>query len=74
MCVSFAAGMVVIRALLGVARVGLLGLVGVASIDLLNVYVEISEQILLKSLPSGSRPAINSWPMRPAFRMISVTS
>ena len=60
MCVSFAVGMMLIGALLGVVRVGWLGLVGITPLDLLDVYVEASKQVLLKSLPSGSRPAMNS--------------
>ena len=52
-CVSFAVGMVLIGTLLGVARIGLLGLVGAAPIDLLDVYVKISEQILLEVVTLG---------------------
>jgi hypothetical protein len=55
-CVSFAVGMVVIGALLGVARVGWLGLVGFNPLDLFDVYVEASEQVLLEVVALGVTP------------------
>ncbi len=56
MCVSFIVGMVVIGALLSVARVGWLGLVGFIPLDLFDVYVEASEQVLLEVVALGVTP------------------